>query len=214
MGIYYEKNTMRFLLLIILLLPLNTSAIGINIFKRDTITPSTLENFNRNPEKVKHIIKLALQLSRRNLGYKYGSARPEAKGMDCSGTIYYLLNQMGFKNTPRSSYMLYQWILKYGNFHRVNGSRLNSRAFSRLKPGDLLFWTGTYNSGHKYNVSHVMIYIGKTKTGNYLMAGSSNGRTYKGRKVYGVSVFDFQLPRPSSGSRFIGYSCIPGINCR
>jgi hypothetical protein len=48
-----------------------------------------------------------------------------------------------------------------------------------------------------------------------IMVGSSNGRTYRGQKRNGVSVFDFTMPRnPQEGearSTFIGYSRIPGL---
>lgn len=176
-----------------------------------TISTSTLENFDANPEKVKNILKLILNLSSKKIGYQYGSAKPESGGMDCSGTIYYALNSMGVKGTPRSSYDLYQSALAKGHFYKVNSSDLSSHQLSNLKPGDLLFWSGTYNTGHDINVSHVMIYLGKNKEGAPLMAGASNGRTYKGRKIYGVSVFDFQLPNRSGSSRFLGYSCIPKL---
>ena len=45
------------------------------------------------------------------------------------------------------------------------------------------------------------------------MVGASDGRTYRGEKKLGVSVFDFTLPQQNAknpGSRFIGYAKIPG----
>jgi hypothetical protein len=33
----------------------------------------------------------------------------------------------------------------------------------------------------------------------------------RGKKCFGVSVFDFRLPRPESKSRFIGNARIPGF---
>lgn len=56
-----------------------------------------------------------------------------------------------------------------------------------------------------------MLYLGKNIEGQPLMMGASNGRSYKGKKIYGVSVFDFQLP--DNKSKFLGYSCIPTLNC-
>ena len=179
----------------------------------ESISTETLQNFNLNQEKVKKIIDLALTLSSENLGYQYGSANPKSGGMDCSGTIYYILNTMGVQDVPRPSYLLYQWVWEKGHFYAVNSDKLDSFEFSHLKPGDLLFWSGTYDVKHDPNVSHVMLYIGKNKAGQPLMAGASDGRTYKGRKIYGVSVFDFLLPTLNSKSRFLGYSCTPGINC-
>ena len=45
------------------------------------------------------------------------------------------------------------------------------------------------------------------------MFGASDGRTYQGEKMWGVSVFDFKLPDGKNGSRFVGYGCIPGLTC-
>lgn len=180
----------------------------------ESISTSALQNFNSNPDKVKQIITLLLKLASENLTYQYGSADPKMGGMDCSGTIYYLLNSMGLKDAPRSSHLIYKWVWEKGQFYSVNGNKIDSFEFSHLHPGDLLFWSGTYAVAHDPNVTHVMLYIGKNTAGQLLMAGASNGRTFKGRKIWGVSVFDFLMPNPESTSRFLGYSCTPGINCQ
>ena len=85
--------------------------------------------------------------------------------------------------------------------------------FKRLQPGDLLFWEGTYAVKHVPPITHVMLYLGKNHQGQALMVGASDGRTYQGKPMCGVSVFDFKLPRPGSRSRFVAYSCIPGLTC-
>lgn len=156
---------------------------------------------------------MALELTHKNLTYTYGSADPNVGGMDCSGTIYYILTKAGVKNVPRSSHLIYQWAAENGHFYPVNATQVNSPEFAHLSPGDLLFWKGTYNVKHDPDVTHVMMYLGKNKEGKPLMIGSSDGRTYKGRKIWGVSVFDFELPNPASASKFLGYSCTPEINC-
>ncbi len=178
-----------------------------------SITVNELQNFNSNTASVKNLLIQAINLTQKNIPYLYGSADPNAKGMDCSGTIYYLLTMQGLKNVPRSSYSQYEWVWNNNHFHAVNGKTFNSFEFAQLKVGDLLFWSGTYNVHHDPNVSHVMIYLGKNKEGQPLMVGASDGRTYKGKAIFGVSVFDFQLPNASSKSQFLGYSCIPKLTC-
>ncbi len=200
-----------FLVLFLLSLPALTNTTNQN---PETIPTSDLSQFSAAPDRVKKLINEALALSNKNLGYHYASADPKNGGMDCSGTIYYLLNSLGIKEVPRSSDLIYQWVWKKGYFHAVNGNQINGFEFSRLQPGDLLFWSGTYEIKREINVTHVMIYLGTDKVGNHIMVGASNGRTYKGRKIYGVSVFDFILPPAGSTSRFLGYSCIPDINCK
>jgi hypothetical protein len=181
--------------------------------KPQTIAPACLLDFDSNPLKAKQVIQITLDLAAQNIGYKYGSSNPANGGMDCSGTIYYLLTRLGIKNVPRSSESLYQWVKKRGSFYSVQSRHFNDNEFSYLKPGDLLFWSGTYQAKNNPCATHVMLYLGKNKENKPLMAGSSDGRTYKGKKIYGVSVFDFKLPTKHSKSSFLGYSCIPKFTC-
>ncbi len=161
---------------------------------------------------VQKLIESALALTRQNLGYLYGSADPSQKGMDCSGAVYYVLRQNGIKDPPRSSAAQYEWTRKAGAFHPVTGTDLSAPEFADLKPGDLLFWNGTYDAGKDLPATHAMFYLGKAKSdGLPLMVGSSDGRRYRDKRRDGVSVFDFRLPKPGSKSRFIGYARIPGL---
>jgi len=89
-----------------------------------------------------------------------------------------------------------------------------------LKPGDLLFWTGTYSIQRDPPITHAMIYLGREKkTGMRVMVGASDGRTYQSQQRFGVSVFDFKMPRADNGEiengktrpRFVGYAHIPGL---
>jgi cell wall-associated NlpC family hydrolase len=88
-----------------------------------------------------------------------------------------------------------------------------------LKPGDLLFWSGTYHIDRDPPVTHTMIYLGREKgTKKRIMVGASDGRTYDGKQRFGVSVFDFKLPPPPNSSDaklspvFVGYGRIPGLS--
>lgn len=162
---------------------------------------------------VQKLILNALHLTQINLTYLYGSSNPANKGMDCSGTIYYLLNQEKLHDVPRQSDQFFLWAEKQGNLHKVSTPNFNSSEFSNLQPGDLLFWSGTYVVQREHSITHVMIYLGKNKKGERLMFGSSDGRTYQGKKMWGVSVFDFKLPNGKGPQRFVGYGCIPDLTC-
>ena len=150
-----------------------------------------------------------------DLKYQYGSADPTKGGMDCSGTVYYLLKQAGIKDVPRDASELYTWVWKKEHVTPVTSSNLDTFELSKLKPGDLLFWTGTYDIQRDPPITHVMIYLGTNKeTGNRVMVGASEGRAYAGKPRYGVSVFDFVLPQASGksdSSRFIGYGPVPDL---
>jgi cell wall-associated NlpC family hydrolase len=182
-----------------------------------TLSADEIAGYDDYPAKVRQLLDAGLQLTRENLGYSYGSADPANGGMDCSGFIYYLLNQNGFKDVPRDSSQQYVWVRKAGNFNAVLSRHEDSFELDALKPGDLLFWSGTYNIDRDPPITHTMIYLGREKrTKKRVMLGSSDGRTYDGKQRFGVSVFDFKLPPPpNSGDAkispvFVGYGRIPG----
>jgi cell wall-associated NlpC family hydrolase len=167
---------------------------------------------------VRQIIDAGLALTKQNPGYAYGSADPKNGGMDCSGFVYYVLQQNGFTDVPRDSSQQYVWVRKAGNFNAVLSRNEDSFEFDALKPGDLLFWRGTYNIDRDPPITHTMIYLGREKrTKKRVMVGSSDGRTYDGKQRFGVSVFDFKMPPPPNSADgklspvFVGYGRIPGL---
>jgi cell wall-associated NlpC family hydrolase len=184
-----------------------------------TLSPDEIAGYESYPARVRQILDAGLELTKQNLGYTYGSADPANGGMDCSGFIYYLLTENGFKDVPRDSSQQYVWVRKAGNFNAVLSRHEDTFELDALKPGDLLFWSGTYNIDRDPPVTHTMIYLGREKrTKKRVMIGSSDGRTYDGKQRFGVSVFDFKLPPPpNSGDAkispvFVGYGRIPGLS--
>src|SRR6476620_5663913 len=184
-----------------------------------SLSPDAIEGYEKDPPKVRQILDAGLELTKQNLGYTYGSADPANGGMDCSGFIYYLLTENGFKEVPRDSSQQYVWVRKAGNFNAVLSRHEDTFELDALKPGDLLFWSGTYNIDRDPPVTHAMIYLGREKrTKKRVMVGSSDGRTYDGKQRWGVSVFDFKMPPPpKSGDAkispaFVGYGRIPGLS--
>ena len=168
-----------------------------------TLLPNQIKGFENYPLKVQKLLTSALELTTRNLDYKYGSADPASGGMDCSGFVYYVLKQNEVPDVPRDSSQQYIWLR-----HELED----------LKPGDLLFWTGTYSIERDPPITHAMIYLGREKkTGNRVMVGASDGRVYEGESRFGVSVFDFKIQRRETNGEgklrptFIGYAHIPGL---
>lgn len=179
-----------------------------------TISTNEIAGFDSYDPKIKKLILQSLPLTKENLTYLYGSANPKNKGMDCSGTIHYVLSHVLSNDIPRSANDMYNWVAQKGKLYKVAQQNFNSADFSHLKPGDLLFWSGTYATSRSVSISHVMIYLGKNKQGQRIMFGASDGRTYQGKRMWGVSVFDFLLPREHDRAKFEGYSCIPDYSCR
>ncbi len=184
-----------------------------------TLSPNEIDGYDNYPARVRQILDAGLALTKQNLGYTYGSADPANGGMDCSGFIYYLLTENGFKDVPRDSSQQYVWVRKAGDFNAVLSRHEDTFELDALKPGDLLFWSGTYNIDRDPPITHTMIYLGREKrTKKRVMLGSSDGRTYDGKQRFGVSVFDFKMPPPpNSGDAkispvFVGYGRIPGLD--
>lgn len=179
---------------------------------------SEIVDYEKYPEHIRNVTDMALELTRRNLDYKYGSADPANGGMDCSGFVFYVLTQNGLRDVPRDSSQQYVWLRKTGTFRAVNSRHEDTFELDELVPGDLLFWTGTYSIERDPPITHAMIYLGREKgTNQRIMVGASDGRTYKGESRYGVSVFDFKVSRPAKTDEgrlspaFIGYGHIPGL---
>jgi len=183
-----------------------------------TLSPDQIEGYENYPPRVRQILDAGLALTKQNLTYAYGSADPKNGGMDCSGFIYYVLQQNGFPDVPRDSSQQYVWVRKAGDFNAVVSRKEDSFEFDDLKPGDLLFWRGTYKIDRDPPITHTMIYLGREKrTNKRVMIGSSDGRTYDGKQRWGISVFDFKMPPPAQSGdakispTFVGYGRIPGL---
>ena len=185
-----------------------------------TLLPEAISGFENYPPKVQRLLTSALELTTRNLDYEYGSADPANGGMDCSGFVYFVLKQNGIDDVPRDSSEQYIWLRRTGKFEPVVSLKEDSFEFDNLKPGDLLFWTGTYSTQRDPPITHAMIYLGREKkTGMRVMVGASDGRTYQSQQRFGVSVFDFKMPHADKGEiengktrpRFAGYAHIPGL---
>lgn len=183
-----------------------------------SISVDKIAGYEKYPGVVQKIIDLGLELASRGLDYKYGSADPDSGGMDCSGFVYYVLTNAGVRDVPRDSSEQYAWLRKAGRFEAVISRKEGTFELDQLVPGDLLFWTGTYAIERDPPITHTMIYLGREKSTNHrIMVGASDGRTYQGESRYGVSVFDFKMPVPSTTNEgrlspaFVGYGHIPGL---
>ena len=178
-----------------------------------SLKPEEIREFEDLSAGVQSMLRYALSLTERNLAYQYGASDPNQGGMDCSGTLHHILRHQGFA-PPRQSNEIYLWVEAAGNLKKMRDPKgPDDRGFAALRPGDILFWEGTYEVGkRKPPTSHVMIYLGHLKSnGKPVMVGASSGRYFAGKARHGVSVFDFALPKPGADSKFVGYGPVPGL---
>jgi cell wall-associated NlpC family hydrolase len=146
------------------------------------------------------------------LKYQFGAEDPSTGGLDCSGAVQYLLGEEGIRGVPRTAYEQYQWLKKAGTLNRVSRwSWSKRRVATKLRPGDLMFWTGTYDTGRSPNISHVMIYLGQdARDGRHYMFGASSRRS-KGVHGHAVDVYEFVYPRKHGKDNFAGFGSVPGL---
>ena len=180
------------------------------------ISTAALQDFKQLDPARQRLVKVGLEeAARLKLNrYLYGSADPARGGFDCSGVVFYLLKKVGI-DPPRTSSTLFDWVCKSGNLHLLaaDAKSLDHPSFKALKPGDLLFWSGTYKAadGQTNKITHVQIYLGREQDGRAVMLGSTDGRSYRGTPRCGFGVFDFKLPGPNSKSKLVGYGKPPGL---
>jgi peptidoglycan DL-endopeptidase CwlO len=199
-------------------LPQNKSEGAPNV----ALSAEAITNFESYPSKVQKLLASALELTTRNLDYKYGSADPANGGMDCSGFVYYVLKQNGVAPyVPADCKDQYTWLRSAGTFEPVVSGKDDSFELNKLQPGDLLFWSGPYSTERDPPITEAMIYLGREKrTGARVMVGASDGRTYQSQQRFGVSVFEFKMPQTENSKayerqecpRFVGYGHIPFLN--
>lgn len=144
-------------------------------------------------------------LAGKKLHYVFGADDPESGGLDCSSTIQYLLTRIGIEGVPRTSYDQYEWLKKKKLLDDVYGKTASSKLLKKLSPGDLIFWGGTWKSGHR--VSHVMLYMGydPAEDKHYVFGARSKSTT--GLTGAGVDIFELDTER----GRLVAHGKIPGL---
>jgi len=109
--------------------------------------------FNVSASKCDAIIATAKSF----LGTPHSSGGLSKSGIDCSGLVYTAFKSHCSKDLPRVAQEMARW-----------GTIISS--LNNLKKGDLVFFTGTYNTS-KF-ITHVGIYLGNN---NFIHTSSSKG---------------------------------------
>lgn len=147
--------------------------------------------------------------------------------MDCSNTAKYLYQAAFGVTLPRSTYDQYDLVMKTGGMHTVpmlpDRSVDTEKLKKKLRSGDLLFWIDTHSEipvDRSPPIGHVMIFLGKTKSGKMKMGGAGTFGKGEYNLNGGVDIYlfnpnDFQgCVKDSSkkcirNSKFIGFGKPP-----
>ena len=147
-------------------------AVSAAALKAASEKPATTKNNTTNKktevkqETTKDPAQEVIDLAKSCLGIPYKRGGTTTKGFDCSGFVYYVLKTLGYSSnrTAADQYKMGTYVSK-----------------KDLKPGDLVFFAGTYKSG----ISHVGIYLGDGQfihsphTGDVVKISDLNSSYYK-----------------------------------
>lgn len=152
----------------------------------------------------KTLLTRALTALEENPAVPYRTGGADAAGMDCSGAITFLLKQVGI-DAPRSAAGQLEWLKSAGRLTLVPASARSADdpAFAALQPGDLVFWAP--DGPAPAPASHVHLYLGREADGHAVMIGSSDGRSYRGKKLSGFGIVDFRIPQAGAPTRIIAF---------
>jgi len=150
------------------------------------------------------LLTRALAALEKNPAVPYRNGGADPAGMDCSGAVLFLLKQVGI-DAPRSADAQLEWLRSAGRLTLVPASARTSDApaFATLLPGDLIFWAPDGPAATR--ASHVHLYLGREADGHAVMIGSSDGRSYRGKKLTGFGIVDFRIPKAGSPTRIIAF---------
>ncbi len=147
----------------------------------------------------------AHQLSSMGLGYQFGSNSPDKGGMDCSGTMQHLFSSCGYQGFPRTSAQQYDWLKEKKTLRKLSGKKAAEKLLKHIQPGDLVFWGGTWDSGHR--VSHVMFYLGYDPREEVHYSFGARSKSLQGRFGNGVDIFPLNL----KSKNLVGHGSVPGV---
>lgn len=158
------------------------------------------------PEQHQKLVETCRWLAAQNLAYSQSwqpPGHPYVIIMDCSNTIRYIVWKVFGINLPRTASDQYV-ILRQKNKVRAvptksDGTVDADRLMASMRSGDLLFWEWTYNVPRDPPISHVMIYLGRKKNGQAMMAGSS--QRHDGERGGGVDVYAFDPNAPCGNAK-------------
>jgi cell wall-associated NlpC family hydrolase len=153
------------------------------------------------------VLERAMDFLKANPAVPYLTGGADAKGMDCSGAVIFMLKAANIE-PPRSAHGQYEWLKKQDRLTIVPDTARTQDApvFRTIQPGDLVFWAHDGpDAPIEIHISHVHMFLGLEKDGHAVMIGSSDGRSYRGKVVHGFGIVDGHVPKVGSTTRIVAF---------
>ena len=109
------------------------------LIRPGSLKPADLEEYESLDGLRKRIVDEALDLGAKEswLKYQFGSADPDSGGLDCSGSVHYILQRAGI-DPPRSTEAQVTWVKDAGALTAVEATVTSTgdASFEDLEPGE------------------------------------------------------------------------------
>lgn len=138
-------------------------------------------------------LPIAEELGSTAMPYIWGSGDPARGGLDCSGFVQVVYRRAYGLELPDEAGKQYLWLREHGKVWDVT----TGWKPADLRPGDLIFYSGTRYTKRPSPITHVMIYVG-----NRAMVGSQNAGRRLNAPGNGVGFFRF-YPTPPTGNPLV-----------
>lgn len=165
------------------------------------VTSGFLHSNSLTKEQKKSLKKEARWLAQFDIKYAAKWQAPDEtvkRTWDCSNTAQYLYKRALGIDIPVGSYNIYIYLRNINKLKEPDllpdGTVDSDALKKKLKTGDLLFWTNTHNDippEHVPPIGHVMIYLGKTKSGRMRAAGADTWEDGLITKKGGADIYYF-----------------------
>lgn len=161
------------------------------------------EHMDRPNSNIVALREEANELARQGIQFRFGRSHPAFGGLDSSGAVQYLLNEIGVPGVPRSTVDQSNWVRVNNLLHEFYSRPTVDELTDNLAPGNLIFW----GERRKGRISHVMIYLGYDSLRDQHLAFGTRGGTEVGINGNEIDIFDLKLNK----ERIIATGPVPGL---
>ncbi|MDF1812583.1 MAG: NlpC/P60 family protein, partial [Verrucomicrobiales bacterium] len=162
-----------------------------------------LNHGNLNSTSVARLREVANEISRQGIPFRFGRSHPAFGGLDSSGAVQYLLNELGVPGVPRTTGGLHSWVRVNDQIREFDYRPSVGELATCLVPGNLVFWGDQYSG----RLTHVMIYLGYDARRDRHLAFGTRGGTEVGINGSEVDIFTLKLDR----EKIVATGRIPGL---